>query len=236
MTKKPRWTWMQVNDDRWVTAEPPEDEAHPARIQRSARNADGTHTFFCYRNGRFVDGVSSLDDAKAACVRGERDEDREASAERVREYMNNHAGEIPPFLALTKEERGALRKSFPSFAPSEAKVAAAGSAAAVKKAGRSTGGRGTVDSVGVVTGRVAAADPPQAQPPKAGAAGRAARTAIAGVIRPVAGAVPLGKAGTKWHERQAAVLAAAGQTVQEQGDRDAVKHMLAKGQITLEEK
>lgn len=118
-------TWVEsIPGQQWVTDVIPPGEACTPRIKKSSKSSDGKYVYFCYRNGSAIDVTSSLDLAKAACVRGTlKKGDAEATA-RILGYVTNHALEIPPFLALTDRERRAVRASYPMSAPSPAKLAA----------------------------------------------------------------------------------------------------------------
>jgi hypothetical protein len=111
--------WLETKaGETWTTERIPDGDCCAARIQKSSRNDDGSHSYFCYRDGRAVDVVKDLDQARAACARGTRQEKRDA----VLEYVRDCPGEVPPFLLLTAEERRAARKAYPHAVPSPSRV------------------------------------------------------------------------------------------------------------------
>lgn len=112
-------SWVMVKkDEQWSTTSIPEGEHCTGRITRSSRNSDGSYSFFCYRNARAVAITKDLEAAKAAVARGTPAE----GEDRVLAYVTEHPLDIPPFLALTLEERRAVRAEYPYAAPSAAKV------------------------------------------------------------------------------------------------------------------
>lgn len=110
------WT-ETVPGEQWSTNLIPDGEVCAPRIRRSSKNSDGSYTFFCYREGRYLDCAKSFVDAKAIVIAGIRAVDRTKSIERIKKYVDEHKGEIPPFLTLTKDERAAIRAQYPMAAP-----------------------------------------------------------------------------------------------------------------------
>lgn len=125
--------WVPTKkDEQWNTSGIPTGDGCTARIVKSSRNEDGTHSYFCYRNARAVAITRDFEAAKAACARGTPAE----GEDRVLTYVTNHPLDVPPFLALTLEERRAVRAQYPFAAPSEARV---------RVAAHKRGGAGALD-------------------------------------------------------------------------------------------
>lgn len=135
-----------------------------------------------------------------------------------------HPNEIPPFMLLTEQERAVYRQRNP-LTPAPLRLQPGAPPKAV-------GGGGVPATPGQRARAELVQDSGAAKAARPAATGRG----LAGVVRAADGAKPLGKVGTKWWSRQEAVLSGTGRTVAELNDKDAIKHMLAKGQITVEEK
>ncbi len=118
------WTWRETHERgtyEWVAEKTPGDERSPPRVRRSGLNSDGSYSYFCYRDGRAVAVVHDLETAKTACARGPNPKLSDA----VIRYVDEHPGEVPPFLLLTEAERRAARSQYPYAVPGAAKVRAA---------------------------------------------------------------------------------------------------------------
>ncbi len=113
---KLKWT---DNGGEWMS-ETITGEIAPARIKVSSKNSDGTYSYFCYRNAKALAVVKSLEDAKTRCEKG-----GDPATDSVLEYVKNNPGELPPFLALSEEERKAIRAAYPHAAPAAKAVAKA---------------------------------------------------------------------------------------------------------------
>lgn len=124
--KKSEYIWqMTIKDTQWVTLDIPPGETCTPRVRSSSTNSDGSTTFFCYRDGRYLDCAKTLDKAKEICERSIAwwtDKERAASDRRIKEYVDKYPNDIPPFLLLTAEERGAIRRQYPASAPATSKV------------------------------------------------------------------------------------------------------------------
>jgi hypothetical protein len=115
-----KWTEFKKGTE-WRADPVGNEEKVPARIVRLT-DANKKDTFFCYRGGKYLDCAATLALAKAHCEAGEGRTNRKAAQERIKQYVDNHPGEIPPFLRLTKEERDAIWKQYPASAPSASRV------------------------------------------------------------------------------------------------------------------
>ena len=224
------WTETKKSE-QWVTTSIPEGELCTPRITRSSKNEDGSYSFFCYRNAKAIAVRGSLEEAKLAC-----ENPPEKGEDSVLAYVTEHAGEIPPFLLLTPEERAAVRKVYPHAAPSRTKTLAA----------LERGDRGPEDPG---TAKLRAELAAQAS----GKAGRAARDAAGAVPKPKKEALAQAqgklvrtakegnpkKAGTGAHKRWEALFAACGGTVKEYSDAghnmETLANAVAKGYVKIEE-
>jgi hypothetical protein len=113
------WMWMQstVDKDKWATVQIPPGECMCPYIKRSSRNQDGSHTFFVYRDGKYIDCTNDLEDAKKIAKRGKMRPERLLGIKAVRDYMNNTPNDKEAFLKLGRLHQQAILETFPNLAP-----------------------------------------------------------------------------------------------------------------------
>lgn len=217
------WVTEQgISKDQWleVNAKNPE---MPARIKRL-----DAKTFACYRDGKYLGSEATIAEAFDRIKVNAISEKNRVMAL----WQREHPDELPPGLQLTEAERAEYWRHNPvrggQFRPS---------GPLRREPGAKPGGSTKIPSAdgGGVRVPGSAADAPARAPV---ASGGRFKPGAGATITAKPGTVPIGKAGSKWHERQKAVLACVGNTVQyclaHGGDKDAIKHMTLKGVITLE--
>lgn len=115
------WIWTEEQKGvRWTTNLIPPGGICTARVQRtfSKSGVSGKFGYCAYRDGQLLGMRPDAEAAMALCRSGKPDPRRDA----VTDYVDQHPGEVPPFLLLTTDERRAARAQYPYAVPSAGAV------------------------------------------------------------------------------------------------------------------
>lgn len=129
------WKWIEeVRGERWTTPLIPTGDACVARVQRSFSRNGKTRAwdYYAYRSTEYLGSRDSPEKAMVLAQSGE----KAPIADAVTRFVDEHPGEIPPFLALTEAERRAVVAQYPHAAPRPEQVRAG-----LAKQGRERGAR-----------------------------------------------------------------------------------------------
>jgi hypothetical protein len=122
------WLWVQVpsDKDKWMTSHIPDGEVMAVQIKQSSRNSDGSHTFFVYRNARYIDCSNDLNEAKRIAYKGVMRTDRLLGIQKVRDYIKNTPGDPVAFKKLDENQRQSITDVYPHLVPRKSELAKAG--------------------------------------------------------------------------------------------------------------
>lgn len=203
------WKWLEDQKEvRWTTPLIPNGDVCVARVQRSlSKGIHGKYSFYAYRSAKLLGMRDTPEEAQKLCQTGKSDPRRD----NVTAYVDTHPGEIPAFLALTEDERRAVRAQYPYAAPRERAAERAARRGAPDMTDPSTvrfaeqlrrneaRAKGAEEGTGITTrgGRKVAESNPEAE------------------LEAVPGAANPGRPGSSRHAKYQAILdgAAAGSTV-----------------------
>lgn len=125
------WVWFNTpsNKDNWTLSHIPDGETCAPRIWRSSRNADGSHTFFVYRDGKYVDCENDLEKAKKLAKVGKMRPERLLAVERIRKYLKETPRDAVAFAKLPEREKQAVSDAYPWAVPTKSSLEKTGTKA-----------------------------------------------------------------------------------------------------------
>lgn len=131
MKSDDEWTWVndRANRDLWTLSHIPDGECIAPIIRRSSKNADGSHTHFVYRNGRYVDSSFDLDEAKKIARIGAMRPERLLAVEKIRKYLRETPRDAAAFARLNEREKQAISDVYPWAVPRKSDLEKKGVAA-----------------------------------------------------------------------------------------------------------
>lgn len=117
--RKYNFKWRDDKKGVLVATEIPDGEAFYAKIETTSRSTDGVIRFYSYRNGRALGTSATLDEAKKLCCAGVARASDMVSRNRVKNYVENHAGDVDEFERLSDAEKRYVKWMHTKAAPKE---------------------------------------------------------------------------------------------------------------------
>lgn len=226
-----RWTSALIPTGDWITAS--------VRRTFSPSGVTKRHDYYAYRNGRILGMRRTPEEAMRLAESGR--EDRREDV--VKTYVDEHRGEVPPFLDLSEEHQKIVLAQYPFAAPSDSKVTTwADKMRSGGKEGQRALSKPNVRAYLRQVERRSAERAANARPlrqPKEGAAPRPPRETLRGLLVRAREGNPKA-AGTAAHGRWEALFAAcasgksAEKYVEDGGNPETLRNAVAKGYVRLE--
>jgi hypothetical protein len=119
------WIWLQsmTDKDRWSLDHIPEGDAHAPRITRSSKNSDGSYSFFVYRDCKYIDTGTTLDEAQKLAKAGKMRAERIDAVARIRKFIDAGERSGDQFKKLSKHEQQVIAEVYPWALPRRTEMA-----------------------------------------------------------------------------------------------------------------
>lgn len=116
------WTWHTPDKDSWTLTHIPDGECCAPRIKRSGKNADGSYTYWVYRDSRYIDAVFDLEEAKKIAKIGKMRPERLLAIEKIRKYLKETPRDAVAFAKLHEREKQAVTDAYPWAVPTKSSM------------------------------------------------------------------------------------------------------------------